>query len=138
MKWILGLIAFMSFNTFAEPVTIKIQQVLTAQGKFAISLFAKAESWDKETPDMVLMIDPAVAGESSLLVDLPPGKYGFFLYQDLDNNGKLKQTFLGFPAEPYAFSNNVKIKATKPSFASMAFDVAPGVPTEHIVQLNRP
>lgn len=138
MKWILGVIALVSFNTFAEPVTIRVQNVRAAQGKINISLFAKAESWDKETPDMVLMIDPALAVESSLLVDLPPGKYGFFLYQDLDNNGKLKQTFLGFPAEPYAFSNNVKIKASKPSFASMAFDVAAGVPTEHTVQLNYP
>lgn len=138
MKWILGLLTFMSFNLSAEPVTIRIQQVRSPQGYFNISLFAKAESWDKETPDMTLLIDPAVAGESTLLVDLPPGKYGFFLYQDLDRNGKLKQTFLGFPAEPYAFSNNVKIKASKPSFASMAFEVAAGVPTEHVVQLNQP
>jgi uncharacterized protein (DUF2141 family) len=138
MKWILGLCLFTSIAAFAEPLTIRVQNVRVAQGNINISFFYSAQSWDKETPDLVVTVAPVVAVETPVTIDLPPGQYGFFLYEDLDNDGELKQTPFGFPAEPYAFSNNVKIKFSKPSFASMAFTVAPGVPTEHVVQLQQP
>lgn len=138
MKWILGLCLFTSIAAFAEPLTIRVQNIGVAQGNINISLFQSAQSWDKEIADLIVIVAPVIAVESSVTIDLPPGQYSFFLYEDLDNNGALKQTLLGFPAEPYAFSNDVKIRFSKPSFASMAFTVAPGVPTEHVVQLQHP
>lgn len=138
MKWILGLCLLMPAASLAEPLTIRVQNVRVARGNLNISLFFSAQSWDKETPDLVVVMAPVIAGESPVTIDLPPGQYGFFLYEDLDGNGEIKQTPFGFPAEPYAFSNDVKIKFKKPTFASMAFTVAAGVPTEHIVQLQHP
>ena len=138
MKWILCLGFFTSIVAVAEPLTIRVQQVKVARGSINIELFYSAASWDRETPDQEVMIHPVRLNESSITLNLPPGKYAFFLYEDLDGDGQLKQTAMGFPAEPYAFSNNVKIRFSKPTFESMAFTVARGVATEHVVQLQQP
>jgi uncharacterized protein (DUF2141 family) len=59
----------------------------------------------------------------------------FFIYNDENGNGKLDQTWIGFPNEPYAFSRNYKLGMHKPSFEEFIFTVPPNG-TTMTVRLN--
>lgn len=60
------------------------------------------------------------------LPDLTPGDYAFVAYYDENGDGKLNRGALGKPKEPYVFSNDVKPKLRKPTFAETKVSVAPG------------
>jgi len=112
-----------SNTAFASPVHVHIQGLKQNTGSIVLNLFASAESWDKETPDQVFQVSPLSGNSAVADMDLPQGTYAFFLYHDVDGNGELKRGTFGLPGEPYAFSNNVRIGFSKPSFQKMKFAV---------------
>lgn len=136
--YLLSLVTFASiqFSADAAPVTIEVTKVTDSEGPIVISLFATSESWDKEAPSSVLKL-PVTVDTSTLQIDLPEGDYAFFLYQDLNGDGMLKKSGFGFPAEPYAFSNNRQIKFSKPSWDQLKFTVD-STGAKHSVSLNHP
>ena len=47
---------------------------------------------------------PASAETSaSASKNIPPGRYAFVGYQDLDSSGEMERNFLGMPEEPFAY-----------------------------------
>jgi uncharacterized protein (DUF2141 family) len=56
------------------------------------------------------------------VANLPPGKYAILAYCDKNANGKLDETLLGVPKEPYGFSNG-KPGKYELSFAEATIDV---------------
>jgi uncharacterized protein (DUF2141 family) len=131
--------AIMTFTTtaLASPLQIRIHGLRKNTGSIFVSLFARPESWDREIPDQIIQVAPLQGTDATTSVDLPPGEYAFFLYHDEDGNGELKRGAFGLPGEPYAFSNNVHIGFSKPSFAKMSFVVGTGGTVQDI-QLVRP
>lgn len=130
----LFLIASLLWGAFvyAAPVEIQVQNVTKSTGSIIISLFAQPQDWDKEVPSTTFKIAPVVLGTSKLVVDLPPGEYAFFLFDDVNNNGQLEKSVFGLPAEPYAFSNNVHIKFSKPAWKDLKFSVSDAGATEAV------
>ena len=118
----------------AAPVKFLIQNVTHTKGPIYISLFSTQHSWADETPTSIVKISPVEKGTAISVVDLAPGDYAFFVFHDLDDNGEVATTFLGFPAEPYAFSNNFKLKMSKPNFADLKF-VVDEIGATHSVKL---
>ena len=55
--------------------------------------------------------------------NVPYGTYALCTHQDINNNGKMDKTFLGFPAEPYGLSNNPTIYFSIPTFDECKFEV---------------
>ena len=125
----------LSATAHSAPVVIEVHGVTNTNGSIQISLFATAQSWAEEIPTSVSKIAPLRMGTVSVTIDLPPGTHAFFLYNDEDNNGELKKTWIGMPAEPYAFSNNIRLAMSKPSFDEMKFTVRPEG-TKHTVTLT--
>jgi uncharacterized protein (DUF2141 family) len=74
--------------------------------------------------------DEAFVGEEGLAVlslrGLAPGDYAFVAYLDENGDRKLNKNAIGKPKEPFIFSNNVKPKLRKPTFAETRVDVANG------------
>jgi uncharacterized protein (DUF2141 family) len=60
------------------------------------------------------------------LDDLKAGDYAFVAYYDENGDGKLNRNAIGKPKEPYIFSNDVRPKLRKPTFAETKVAVAPG------------
>jgi uncharacterized protein (DUF2141 family) len=138
MKFLSLLLALgMSSSAFASPAQIRVQGLRQDKGSIIINLFASAESWESEVPDKIVQISPLQGNSAAITVDLPAGNYAFFLYHDEDANGELKRGTFGLPGEPYAFSNNVRIGLSKPSFQKMKF-VVPDAGTTQEVQLVIP
>lgn len=138
IAWVLrGLVlTLISAPAFGAPVRIEIHGVVKSAGTIHIALFKGEKSWDSEDADSTAQV-PAVPGTTVALLDLPPGDYAFFIYDDVNGNGKLDKTWVGFPDEPYAFSNNVKLHLSKPSFADLKFTVS-AQGANQVIQLVQP
>ena len=54
---------------------------------------------------------------------VPPGRYAFIIYQDLNGNDDIDSNFIGWPKEPFGFSNNPPIRFGPPSFKKTSFEV---------------
>lgn len=68
--------------------------------------------------------------------DIPAGTYGIASFQDIDVNNELNTNFLGFPVEPYGFSNNKYGLFGPPAFGDISFEVVEGESVELIINLE--
>jgi uncharacterized protein (DUF2141 family) len=57
---------------------------------------------------------------------LEVGTYGIAVLQDQDKNGIMTTNFVGYPIEPYGFSNNKYGKFGPPDFSAVAFTLKSG------------
>ncbi|GLR17857.1 DUF2141 domain-containing protein [Portibacter lacus] len=62
------------------------------------------------------------------------GKYAIAVLHDVSKNGGMDFNIVGYPKEPYGFSNNPGIWYRKPTFTECAFDVSQN--TSIKVELN--
>jgi len=71
---------------------------------------------------------PAGVGEQTVCITTDIlGRYAAAGYHDRDGNRKLKKNIIKVPREPFALSNNPRIKALKfPKFSDSAFDLVMG------------
>lgn len=127
-------LSIISKPTQAAPFKVQVQGVKSSTGAIIINLFSSPESWDRQVSDTDLMIAPVTIGTTSAVFDLPPGEYAFFIYHDRNGDGKLQQNFVGYPNEPFAFSNNVVLRFSKPRYSDMKFTIPPEGATQ-IIQL---
>ena len=129
-----GVALFIGSCAEAAVVKITVENVRVGRGKLHLALFNSYESWDRESPILAREFPPT-QGRTEIRLELRPGNYSFFIYNDENGNGKLDQTGIGFPNEPYAFSRNYKLGMHKPSFEEFYFTVAPSG-TAITVRLN--
>ncbi len=54
-----------------------------------------------------------------------PGHYGIKIFHDVDGDGRMSTNIVGFPTEPFGFSNDAPIRFGPPSFADAGFAVGP-------------
>ena len=70
---------------------------------------------------------PAAKGREGLVTwvvdSVPPGDYAIAVYHDANENGKLDRHLLGYPLEPYGFSNNARGKLGPPAWDRVFFQV---------------
>lgn len=139
MKWF-ALIFTFSLQAQAAPLTIDVSNLKDGGTSIQIALFASEASWRGEHSDQDFEIAPLTPNVSTITIDVPPGEYAFFLFQDMDGDKKLKQNALRFPQEPYGFSNNVKINVwsmDKPKWKDLKFTVSAGATAVQPIKLNR-
>ena len=124
----------------AAPVDITVTAAEKADAKHTVvvAFFNSQRTWDasnEPTPDKVVKFKGGPDG-SKHTVDLAPGTYAFFIYNDLDEDGDCAKGFMGMPAEPYSFSNNVKIGMSKPTWSNISFKVTDKGATQTIKLKN--
>lgn len=104
-------------------LTVKVLNVLQTQGSIRMAVYNNEKSFPSESHSfrggaLALRsgIHPQLACDQ-----LPFGQYAVAVYHDLNNNGKMDKNALGIPTEPYAFSNNIKVKWRAPKFQEAVF-----------------
>lgn len=108
---------FTSFSVaqVLHPLSLKFEGLEPQKGQVMLRVFDEKEDVIKE---LVLPVrDLPLAHQ----IELPAGRYAISCFYDRNQNQKLDRKFTGFPAEPYAFSNNVRGTFGPPDFADQLF-----------------
>lgn len=92
-------------------------------GVLHVMLYASAKAYKADQPigTRVLNVEGTTAG--CTFDSLAPGTYAVQAYQDLNSNGTLDKSWIGWPQEPYGFSNDAPVNAGPPSFKLAAIQV---------------
>ena len=121
LSLLFGLLA-LSPSTEKAAVTVSITNLKTTSGVMEISLYNVPETFPVAGKHFKMVRVPVTGPKVTYTFhDLAPGEYAIGLYHDEDSNGKFKTNFIGYPKEPYGFSNNVKPVISAPDFEDAKF-----------------
>ncbi len=104
-----------------QPITLR---ALASEegGPVRCAIFDSAESFKaRENAVAVGVADWNGADWTFVTPPIAGGVYVAAIYRDANDNGTLDYHPLGYPTEPYAFSNNAKGSFGPPSFDSASF-----------------
>jgi uncharacterized protein (DUF2141 family) len=105
----------------AADLTVKVDQIHSAQGKVYVTLWGSAETWLDDERSLQNIGVPAAVGVITVTFhNLAPGRYGVATFHDENDNGDMDFNFLGLPTEGYAFSRDARPFLSAPSFESCA------------------
>jgi uncharacterized protein (DUF2141 family) len=111
-------------STTSTPLEVEFYNIQKAKGALRVAIFDTAEKFDARGP-AVFETAVEISSIGNVKVQIPTlttGKaYAIAAFHDLNNNGELDTNMFGIPTEPYAFSNNPKIKWKAPVFAETTF-----------------
>lgn len=113
--------SFITAKAQQAKLNINVTNIEAGKGSVVLNIYNTKENFLKT----VYITKTLKADKSTLtfVVDLPQkGTYAVTLFQDVDNNKKLKQDWLGIPQEPVGYGNNFKPSA-KPKFNDCAITV---------------
>lgn len=106
-------------------LTVTVKGVGPEASRLLIGLFDEARYQTRPPP--FTRDGPAQSPEKTVTFEgLKPGRYAVKTMQDLNGNNDMDMTLLGFPEEPFGFSNDVKPIVSEPSFKQTSFEVKPG------------
>ncbi|WP_419826603.1 DUF2141 domain-containing protein [Sphingomonas sp.] len=103
-----------------STITVAVAGIGAAEGKVHVDICPEASFLQ---PDCGYSGEAqAVAGTTVVTVaNVPPGRYASAAYWDANGNGKADRNLIGLPIEQVGFSNDVRVKMSKPKFADCAF-----------------
>lgn len=103
-------------------IKVVIEGLKTDNGLVHIALYDSEDSYlDRGLPlnDAKLIVKNKKSEWT--ISDVPHGKYAVMLFHDENNNNKLDKNILGYPKEPFAFSNNIRPFLKQPGFDKVHF-----------------
>jgi len=113
---------FTSCAAQAGDLVITVDGVKNDSGQVMVALYDSADGFLKRT--VKAGAAPAANGKTTVTIkDVPAGDYGFALFHDANNNGKMVKNMMGIPSEDYAFSNNALGNMGPPAFEKARFSV---------------
>ncbi len=103
-----------------------IRNIKQDKGTFIISFYDEAAAFPKVGKELLIeKVEVKDTLPHIIHVNVPKeGWYAIAMFQDEDDNGKIKQDKIGVPEEPYAFSNNIHPKVAAPNFTLCKFYVS--------------
>lgn len=138
MKLLFLFLSISSFLTVDEiALTIEITNIRHPKGTLRLGVFRQGNTFGSTytKPDFGQMVAVTGKGEARTVMNLPPGRYALALYHDMNDNLKLDKNFVGYPKEPYGFSNNFHPVLSGPDFEDCAFEVKENGPCHLKIKL---
>ncbi|MBI1184428.1 DUF2141 domain-containing protein [bacterium] len=132
MKSVLPLILLIITAFTSEPkrcsLNITIDNIKETRGHILVGLY-NLESAKGFPENQALLYKHVIVSATKPKVevcftDLAPGEYAFAVVQDYNGNKKADKNLVGYPTEPFCFSNNFKPVFTAPAFADCAFTLS--------------
>lgn len=104
-------------NIHAQTFNLKVSNV-KSMAVLRIAFYKKENKFPDEGKfAFAKEIKPTKTGETILsFTDIPAGEYALAIYQDSNNNKKLDTNMVGYPKEPFGFSQNIKPKFSAPAY----------------------
>lgn len=115
---VLFLFAFVEINAQVNPTfNLKISN-LKSTSVLRIAFYKKENKFPDEGKfAFAKEIKPNKIGKITLSwTDVPIGEYALAIYQDSNGNKKLDTNIVGFPKEPFGFSQNIRPKFSAPNY----------------------
>jgi uncharacterized protein (DUF2141 family) len=111
----------------AADLTIRIENLLPEGGILRLGVYDRAHYPDDDSKP-VASADVKASGSEMVITlhGIAPGSYAIETFQDVNADGKMDMTWLGFPEEPFGFSRDARPHLHKPSFGQVAFTLAAG------------
>jgi uncharacterized protein (DUF2141 family) len=106
----------------AADLVIHVDNVKSTTGQVMVALYDNADNFLKY-PVRAEKAKADKAGTTLVFHDVAPGDYGFAVYHDTNDNGRMDRNLLGIPTEPIAFSNNAQGRMGPPDFAAVKLAV---------------
>ncbi|MFN8344857.1 MAG: DUF2141 domain-containing protein [Spirosomataceae bacterium] len=138
MKFLLPVVLSSFFLITSEPeLTIEITNIKHPKGTLRLGVFRAGNTFGSTytKPDFGKMVTVTGKGTERTVMNLPPGRYALALYHDMNDNWKLDKNFVGYPKEPFGFSNNYRPIFSGPGFEDCAFEINERGPTHLKIKL---
>jgi uncharacterized protein (DUF2141 family) len=120
----LGVPFALASQAVAGPtVTVTVAGIKAKQGFMMIALHDE-KAW-AGTPLTRARVPVKAETVTVTLAAPTPGRYGIKLFHDVNGDGAMATNMIGFPTEPFGFSNNAPVRFGPPAFADAGFDVGP-------------
>lgn len=119
----------------SAQATLKVEVILNkpeAGGVLRVMLYASAKDYRSDLPQGIRTLEVEGRTASCTFDSLVYGTYAVQAYHDVNSNGILDKSWIGWPQEPYGFSNDAPVNAGPPSFKLAAIAVKEGKQTERI------
>ena len=125
-------------NVFYSPMkftettlTVEISNIKLAKGEIRIGVFKKGTKITGKADFGQVLVASGQATERAVF-RVPAGRYAVAIYHDINNNKRLDNNFVGYPKEPFGFSNNFRPVISPPDFEDCAFDLKEGGTTVEV------
>jgi uncharacterized protein (DUF2141 family) len=110
------------FAAHPADLVIHVANVKSDQGQVRVALYDTADAFLKR-PARAAEVRADKAGTTLVFRDVAPGEYGFAVYHDANDNGRMDRNLLGIPTEPIAFSNDAQGRMGPPAFDAVKLAV---------------
>ena len=95
-------------NSFSETMRLHFKSMTQSKGTIHWAMYAPGTEWPGENSATFGGNVPVTSLDLVVEVpNVPFGTYAIASYQDINNNGKMDKR-LGFPLEPFGFSNGAR------------------------------
>lgn len=104
--------------------TLNVEVILNkpdAGGVLRVALCPDKASYDSETGCKLASVSADGRSVRATFKDLAPGTYAVKVFHDINADEKLNTSWIGWPQEPYGFSNDAPVNMGPPSFKLAAF-----------------
>ena len=129
-----GLIFSAAVSAAENPnLQVIATNVQSDEGQVIVRVYDKADDWLSDryrTFKSVTVAGNRIGDSVTVELLLPPGDYALSVFQDIDDDTKLKSNFIGIPKEPAALSNNARPKFGPPKYKDAVFTIG----SEPVVQ----
>lgn len=106
-----------------KPLVVVIKNLTSATAPVIVSVYGTENEFPVAGKYLkTYKVKPKGKVLTLKITNLPYGTYAIATYQDVNENGKIDQNFIGVPKEPYAFSRNYKPVVKAPAFKDCKFD----------------
>jgi uncharacterized protein (DUF2141 family) len=106
----------------SADLVIHVANVKSDQGQVRAALYDNADAFLKR-PMRAAEARANKAGTTLVFHDVAPGDYGFAVYHDANDNGRMDRNLMGIPTEPIAFSNDAQGRMGPPAFDAVKLAV---------------
>lgn len=101
-------------------------------GTLRLALCPSKEAYDTELGCRTMSIEATGPTVRCVFTDVPPGTYAVKVFHDINSDGQLNTSWIGWPQEPYGFSNDAPVNMGPPPFKLAAIKVVPDMHTTRI------
>ncbi|MBK7111134.1 MAG: DUF2141 domain-containing protein [Flavobacteriales bacterium] len=125
MHWFI-LVALFVVHTSAAQTTLNVEVILNkpeAGGLLRVVLCPDKAAYDSEVGCRLQSVEATGHAVRCSFGDVKPGIYAVKVFHDINADNELNTSWIGWPQEPYGFSNDAPVNTGPPSFRLAAFEV---------------